>query len=457
MKAPASFWSSFRTRLIVGAVIWITAGMAVSGVVLSELFRAQVTQQFDDELHGHAAELAALAGVEADGRPTIVRRLSDPRFLPPRSGYYWQLSTADGRRIVSPSLQGAALMIAQPVPVAGQELHRFIQGPTGELRLVERVVTPPGSAAPLRIAIGSDERLLNEVLTRFNRTLALSLGFISLGLICAAGAQIWFGLRPLARVREALAAVRGGQAQSLPEDLPNEVRPLAADLNALLEANSEMLRRARTQAGNLGHALKTPLAILADEAQRLHAAGQTESANVLLTQTERMRRQIDFQMARARAAASRGALGVTCEVGAVLAPVISAMRRLHGRRGISFHVEDAEPHQVAMDPLDLGEVLANILDNAGKWAATRVTISIVETRDTVRINIDDDGAGLPPEAWEVVFDIGERLDEQAPGSGLGLAIVRDLITLYGGRVWLERSPPGGLRAVLMLPCAVKAA
>lgn len=444
-------WSSFRTRLIVGAVIWIAAGMGVSGVVLSELFRAHVTQQFDDELHGHAAELAALAAIGADGGPMILRRLSDPRFLPLRSGYYWQLSSPNGRRIVSPSLSGASLALSEPPPLEGQELHRFIQGPTGELRLVERVVTPPGASAPLRIAIGSDERLLNEVLAHFNRTMALSLSFIAAGLISAAGAQIWFGLRPLSRVREALAAVRSGQASSLPDDLPSEVRPLAADLNALLEANGEMLRRARTQAGNLGHALKTPLAILADEAERLRAAGQTEPAQVLQVQVERMRRQIDFQMARARAAASRGAPGVGCDVGAVLAPVISAMRRLHGPRGVRFEVEDPASLQVAMDALDLGEVLANVLDNAGKWAAGEVRVSFGEAKDAVRINVDDDGAGLPPEAWELVFDIGERLDEQAPGAGLGLAIVRDLVTLYGGRVWLERSPLGGLRAALVAP------
>jgi len=453
MTPPAGLWSSFRTRLIVGAIIWITAGMAVSGVVLSELFRAHVTRQFDDELHGHAAELAALAAVTPDGSPVILRRLSDPRFLPFRSGYYWQLSAADGRAIVSPSLKGARLGLDSPGPLAGQERHRFVQGPTGELRLVERVVTPAGATAPLRIVIGSDERLLHEVLIRFNRTLALSLAFISLGLICAAGAQIWFGLRPLTRVREALAAVRSGQAHSLPEDLPSEVRPLAADLNALLEANSEMLRRARTQAGNLGHALKTPLAILADEAERLRAAGQAEAAQVLESQVERMRRQIDFQMARARAAASRGAPGVACDVGDVLAPVLSAMRRLHGPRGIAFEADASASVLAAMDPLDLGEVLANVLDNAGKWAASRVVVSVAAAKDTVRIHVDDDGAGLPPEAWELVFDIGERLDEQAPGSGLGLAIVRDLVTLYGGRVWLERSPQGGLRATLDMPRA----
>lgn len=453
MKTPSGLWSSFRTRLIIGAIIWITAGMAVSGVVLSELFRAHVTQQFDDELHGHAAELAALAAVTDDGTPVILRRLSDPRFLPRRSGYYWQLSSETGKRLVSPSLEGAGLVVANPPPAPGHERHSFIQGPTGELRLVERVVTPPGAAAPLRIAIGSDERLLNAVLARFNQTLALSLTFIALGLICAAGAQIWFGLRPLARVREALAAVRSGQAHSLPADLPSEVRPLAGDLNALLEANSEMLRRARTQAGNLGHALKTPLAILADEAERLRTSGQADAAGVLQTQIERMRRQIDFQMARARAAASRGAPGVACEVGAVLAPVLSAMRRLHGARGVSFDAGSAPPTHVAMDPLDLSEILANILDNAGKWARGQVATSVTTVRDMVRIHVDDDGAGLPPEAWDVVFDIGERLDEQAPGSGLGLAIVRDLVTLYGGRVWLERSPLGGLRVVLELPGA----
>nr|WP_313416803.1 HAMP domain-containing sensor histidine kinase [Brevundimonas diminuta] len=446
-------WSSFRVRLLLGSVIWISVGVAVSGFVLSEMFREHVTAQFDAELKGHADELVALVQIAPNGSPYLQRRLSDPRFQPSGSGYYWQIERKQGGLARSTSLDGAILPVGGSSPGLGELRQSFITGPTGEVRLLERIVTPAGSEDSLRIAIGADQRLLDDVLSHFNRMLALSLGVIALGLIAAAFLQVSFGLRPLSRVRGALAAVRAGRVARLPEDSPSEVRPLVQDLNALIDANAEMIRRARTQAGNLAHALKTPLAILADEGERMQALGRAE-AHTILMQCERMRRQIDYQMARARAAASRSTPGAVAEVVGVLAPILSAMRRLHGPRGVNYELLTSAPAAAAVEAQDLSEMLANLLDNAGKWAAATVEVSVERPRPGVlRITIDDDGPGLAPEAWEVVFDIGERLDEHAPGTGLGLAIVRDLVTLYGGRAWLEAAPLGGLRAVLEVPAA----
>lgn len=440
-------WTSFRTRLIVGAVIWIIAGLALSGFVLSELFRAHVTKQFDDELHGHAAELAVLVGSAPDGKLFLHRRLSDPRFLPKGSGFYWRVESENGASIGSPSLAGRPLPLPSTPPAAGAERHVFVTGPSGQLRLVERAVAAPGGPL-LRIGIGADQRLLDEVLARFNWTLFLSLAIVALGLIAAAVLQVWFGLRPLSGMRHALSEVRMGRASRLPEDLPSEVRPLAVDLNALLEGNVEMLRRARTQAGNLAHALKTPLAILMDEAERLRTAGQGEAAEVIQLQCERMRRQIDYQIARARAAALKRAPGVAAEVRGTLEPIVMAMTRLHGRRGVSFGVTYNTEPTVAVDAQDLSEILGNVLDNAGKWARARVEIAVRRSGRFVEIVIDDDGPGLPPESYEHVFGVGERLDERIPGHGLGLSIVKDLVGLYEGQVALDTSPSGGLRLTL---------
>ncbi|HQR89871.1 MAG: hypothetical protein B7Z44_01025 [Caulobacter sp. 12-67-6] len=450
-----SIWTSFRTRLIAGAVIWITAGLAVSGWVLAELFRAHVTEQFDEELHGHAAELAVLAAVDPSGQPYLLRRLSDPRFLPQGSGFYWRLQAPGGRSVSSPSLGNGRLHLAEtPAPV-GVERHAFADGPTGLVRIVETSAKPAGATAPLRIAIGVEQRLLDQVLARFNWTLAASLLFIALGLSGAAMIQVWFGLRPLCRVRSALAAVQTGQAHRLPDDLPNEVAPLAADLNNLLEANLDMLRRARTQAGNLGHALKTPLAILVDEAQRLRSGGNAAAAEVIDQQCERMQRQIDYQLARARAAALRSAPGVATSIEDALKPVLEAMRRLHGRRGVAFEAAVAPGLVAALDAQDLAEILANLMDNGGKWARGRVeVIARPPHGGHILVTVDDDGPGLAPEAYELVFGLGERLDEQMPGHGMGLAIVKDLVVLYGGKIWMDASPLGGLRVNLQLPAIV---
>lgn len=449
-----AIWKSFRARLILGSVVWIVAGVAFSGMALAGLFREHVTEQFDGELHGHAEELAALVQLDGQGRAFLQRRLSDPRFQPEGSGYYWQIVSPSGAVTPSPSLGLGRLPLDGPTPSLGEEPHSFIDGPTGQVRLVQRSVRIAGAPGLLRIGIGTDERLLQDVLSRFNQTLGLSLGVIALGLVTAAFLQVWFGLRPLGRVRSALNDVRRGHAARLPEEAPSEVRPLIEDLNALLEANHEMIRRARTQAGNLAHGLKTPLAILADEGERLRMKGDAEAAETIIAQCERMRRQIDYQIARARAAASRSAPGAVAEVAPVIDTILSAMRRLHGRRGVVFDLDAQGGEVVAVEAQDLSEMAANLIDNAGKWAQSSIVVRVAPGADRlIRITVDDDGPGLPPEAWEVVFNIGQRLDEQAPGSGLGLAIVRDLAVLYGGRVWLEMSPGGGLRAVLELPAA----
>ena len=217
-----------------------------------------------------------------------------------------------------------------------------------------------------------------------------------------------------------------------------------------------MVLRARTQAGNLAHALKTPLAILTDEADRMSTRGQIESAAVILTQCQRMQRQIDYQIARARAAASRSVPGIVAPVGLAVSNIIAAMKRLYGAKKLLISA-DIDPCCVVLcDPMDLNEMLANIIDNACKWTAQKIAIraSIDENKNQVVIAIEDDGAGLPADAMEVVFGIGERLDEQVSGSGLGLPIVRDLAQLYGGKVRLENAVMGGLRATLKLPRAL---
>lgn len=444
-------WSSFRARLIAGAIVWIAGGVAISGLALAELFRAHEIGQVDGDLQGHGQELAAVVDLTADGRPRLHRGLSDPRFLPANSGFYWQIETASGRRATSPSLGDRILPMDGAPPALDEARHSFITGPTGRLRLLQRSERLAGSGEVLRIGVGIDESYLQNVLSSFNRSLFLSLGVIALGLMAAAFLQVSVGLQPLAKVRRGLAAVRQGRAERLSHDAPDEVRPLIDDMNALIETNHEMVRRARTQAGNLAHGLKTPLAILADEGERLRASGEHRAADVILAQSDRMRRQIDYQMARARAAASRNALGAATKVSASLEPMLQAMRRLHGRRGIAFELSVPADLIVAVESQDFGEMVANLVDNAGKWAASQVQVTAENAGGNVRVTVDDDGPGLPPESWDVVFDLGERLDEKAPGSGLGLAIVRDLAQLYGGRAWIETAPLGGGRAVLELP------
>ncbi|MEO6237274.1 MAG: ATP-binding protein [Vicinamibacterales bacterium] len=261
------------------------------------------------------------------------------------------------------------------------------------------------------------------------------------------------GLAPLNLMRQRLADVQRGDADRLTGDYPSEVQPLVSDLNALLAHRDQAIGRAIAKAGDLAHGLKTPLAILTQEAERASTTGHAELGAVLAEQIERMRRQIDYHLAHARAAASGAASGRQCSVAESAAGLTRTLLRLHADRGIDIQVHVPDLHTVRCQREDLDEMIGNLLDNACKWGRARVAVSSRLEDDTVAIDVDDDGPGLPPSMRDAVLQRGVRADEAAPGSGFGLAIVRELAELYHGSIVLETSPLGGLRATLRLPRA----
>jgi signal transduction histidine kinase len=271
--------------------------------------------------------------------------------------------------------------------------------------------------------------------------------------VCLVGglSMIRHGLSPFTELRERLAAVRDGRDRRVDGRYPSEVQPLVDDLNALLEHREQTVQRAIAKAGDLAHALKTPLAVLAHEAEAADAAGHGELAAIMSQQVERMRRQMDYHLAHARAAASGATPGARCSVKESAEGLSRTLLRLHAGRGVAIDVRVAAEHSVRGQREDVDEMLGNLLDNACKWAKSRVTVESAAHEDDVVITVDDDGPGLDPSMRDVVLQRGVRADEAAPGSGLGLAIVRDLAELYGGSIALSRSPDGGVRARLQLP------
>jgi signal transduction histidine kinase len=256
------------------------------------------------------------------------------------------------------------------------------------------------------------------------------------------------GLSPFDELRARLTGVRDGSERRLEGRYPSEVQPLVNDLNAMLDHRDEVVRRALGKAGDLAHGLKTPLAVLMHEVDRAETAGQSELAAEMRTQLDRMRRQIDYHLAHARAAASGSTIGSRSSVLESANALARTLLRLHADRGLTIDVHVDPDHAVRAQREDLDEMLGNLLDNACKFARSRVVIS---SFDDDSILIDDDGPGLDPALRDAVLQRGVRADEAAPGSGFGLAIVRDLAELYGGSIALERSPEGGVRAVLQLP------
>ena len=284
---------------------------------------------------------------------------------------------------------------------------------------------------------------------------AMSVG--ALGLLAAGLIQLRSILAPFRQLQARLAAVRDGREQRIEGDYPVEVQPLVDDLNSLLDHRARLVERAISKAGDLAHGLKTPLAVLGQEGDRLTAAGQYEPAAIIGQQVERMRRQIDYHLAHARAAASGATPGANCALAVSVDGLKRTLARLYAEKGVSIQSAIPPSHCVRMQREDLDEALGNLLDNACKWAKSRIEIASAEEADGIVILVEDDGSGIPADLRVKVLQRGVRADEAAPGSGFGLAIVRDLAELHGGSIQLEASPLGGVRARLTLPSCGSAA
>ena len=444
---------SLALRLFAGALIWIAAALLAAGFALTGIFRDHLQDQFTRRVEVTLDQLAANLETGADSGLRLTSPLSAPRFDTPYSGLYWQVEAADGTiRMRSRSLWDRALDLPADTLLDG-ELHRHrLTGPDGEPVIAyERSVTLPGRDERLRLAVAENAAVIRRAVADFRTTLALSLAVLGVGLAAAAALQVAGGLRPLGRLRRDLTAVRDGRATRLAGSYPPEIAPLVADLNAVLDENEQIIGRARTQAGNLAHGLKTPLAVLGNEAQQLDNDGRTADAQRLREQLRLMQRHVDYHLARARAAAATQVPGVRTAVAGRLQPLARTMRTIYAERGIALDADAPSDLVFRGEQQDLDEMLGNLLDNACKHARERVR-AIAKVRDgRLVIRVDDDGPGLRPAQRDAVFDRGRRLDEQGAGSGLGLTIVAELAALYGGDIQLADSPLGGLRAELTLP------
>jgi signal transduction histidine kinase len=287
---------------------------------------------------------------------------------------------------------------------------------------------------------------VHDALSNIPAVAAVALGCLVAGVWAVGG-----GMAAVRRLRGRLAAVHAGSASAVSGDYPAEVQPLVDDLNALIAEREQRVQRALARAGDLAHGLKTPLAVLARDVDRLTGgdADAGEAHASALAEIARMRRQIDYHLAHARAAASAGS-GAAAPVAASVEGLVRALRRLHADRGLTFTLDVPAALEAACAPTDLDEMLGNLLDNACTWARGQVAVRAEAADDGLLVHVDDDGPGLDAATSARVVQRGVRADESVPGSGLGLAIVQDIAALHGGDVALTRAPLGGLRATLRL-------
>lgn len=459
MSVLTTLRTSLRVRLLAGTLIWIVVTILIAGWGLNDLFQRHIEQQFDATLKTHLDQLTAQLTLDADGGPVLATALTDPRLNKPLSGLYWQIdrvasagSPAAPGVMRSRSLWDAVLKVPSDQPPDGGVHRHRIAGPDGAtLGILERIVFLSGqSDRPFRLIVAANEQLMQEPIGHFRGMLWLALAILGGGLILAAVIQVMIGLAPLRRLRQSLQAVREGRAPQLQGEFPTEVRPLIEDFNTVLAQNAEVVGRARTQAGNLAHALKTPLSVMANAA----ASEKSEFANLVCEQVETARKQIDYQLRRARAAAAVRVPGTKTSVGPVIAGLANVMRKVYAERHLDLRVIPVSGNVTFRgEEQDLQEMLGNLLDNACKWARQSIEVSAKIDQGNVVVSVDDDGKGVPPAERDAVLGRGIRADEQTPGSGLGLSIVDDLARMCGGKVEILDSPLGGLRVKLTLPAA----
>ncbi len=443
---------SLAFRLVAGAVLWTVAAVVAGGILLSAVFRSYVERAFDAQLSVLADALVAASTVGADGELQMGHGLNEPRFDQPYSGWYWEVMDDHGPILRSRSLWDQVLSPDLRL-LGGGRLQQLEGGKP--LRIVKRDVTLPGSDKNYIFAVSGDRAEVEREIQTFNVTLAWALGALAAGLVIAVLIQVQYGLQPLRRIRAALADVSSGRADRLAGDYPVEVAPLVSEINTLLDNNAAVVERARTHVGNLAHSLKTPLSVLANAGDDPKSEGPL--AETVRRQVANMRRQVDHYLARARTAAAGAILGARTEVAPVIEDLTRTLTRIHAERNIEISQNAKAGIYFRGERHDLEEMLGNLMDNACKWAASKVRVSAAPVKGRIRIIVDDDGPGLGAQERETAFRRGKRLDEEVPGSGLGLSIVKDVAELYGGRVSLADSELGGLRAVLEIPAAEAAA
>ena len=455
--------NSLAFRLFLWATGLTVIILIVTGVALSSLYRQAVERAFDHRLDVYLRTLVADVASPDEGSDKFPQSIGEPLFELPLSGWYWQVTRLDSAK---PEVHSSRSLWDATLPrladaddaSAGSGGYRkgYAQGPEEvRLRLVERNVDL-GEDGRYRIAVAGDASEIDDEILSFDRTIGAIFAALAGALLLTTVLQVRFGLAPLKRISESLAAIRSGRSERLEGEFPVEIAPLARETNALIEANREIVERARTHVGNLAHALKTPLSVIVNEA----AARRTDPlAQKVIEQANIMRDQVARQLERARLAARSAVIGTPIDVPPIATALARTMEKLHRERDIAIAVDMPEHAYFRGDQQDLEEMIGNLVDNACKWALSRVAVEVVaddpaaDCKSKLRIIVDDDGPGLSPAQRGQVALRGQRLDESKPGSGLGLSIVVELAGLYGGVLTLGTAPIGGLRAELALPGA----
>lgn len=460
MRLPGFPARSIATRLFLTAAALSSVVLLVASVFFTAYYRQEAEEVFERRLDVYLRAIVADVSESGQEGRTGPGQLGDPQFELPGSGWYWQITRMDD---AAHEIKASRSLFAERLPKlsdlgipaeVGGFRRGFAQGPDGRrLRIVERVIDV-GDTGIYLVQVAASSAEMEEQIAHFRLALTIAFAALAIALAMVAAFQVRFGLRPLRLLQRELAAIRRAERDRITDAYPSEIAPLADELNLLIGANRDILERARTQVGNLAHALKTPLSVMLNEAD----AAPGPLADKVGEQARIMRDQISFYLDRARAAARGGALGAATQVAPCVEALLRTFTKIYSDRSVTFSGDARADLRFLGERQDLEEMIGNLVDNAGKWAKSRVTVTVAAEpapeasgRAILLVTIDDDGPGLAPHLRAQATERGRRLDETKPGSGLGLSIVADLAAAYGGVLCLDDSPNGGLRAQLRLP------
>ncbi len=439
---------SLGRRMIGIAAAWILLLLVAGGLTLDRVIGQAITNNFDDNIEYLLVAMIRASEIAPDGSVRLNEPPGEQRFFEPYSGLYWQISGTGQEQETSRSLWDRQLEVGAPHADAAVHRRDSMQYPSEPLRVVERDVVLPNSTIIWRFQVAQARTTLDEQMRTVRRTIVRSFALLALGLIILAGLQTVYGLWPLRRIRSGIAALREGDRSLLDEPLPVEVQPMVAELGELIAHNERQAEEARRHAGNLAHALKTPLTVILNAA----AAHDPDLAELVIRESGTMRRQVDHHLARARAAGRRGQAQLRAPVWDSIVAVERAVARLYP--DVRLDADGPRDLMVRIEAQDLEEILGNLMENAAKYGGGSVFVTTSRHGGNVALLIEDDGPGVPEADRGGLFDRGARLDTQKPGTGLGLSIVRDVAAIYGGSVTLEKSEDmGGLAVRVILPAA----
>jgi len=452
--------ASLGRRLMIGAGVFITAALVVAAVLIAFVLHRFVQGQIDQRLDAQILFLSSMLHADGDGRLRLAGSADGPPFDRRRHGWYWEIAgpknvlrsrSLDAADLSYPDINGRPPPPPPPPRMEDDAPPRDHPAPADGLGpygrgLHFRILNVSTPAGPATIVASSPREAVMGPLWEAMRTLALSLGVLGVALIGAMLIQVRLGLRPLERLRHAVAEVRSGLRDKVPEAQPSEVQPLADELNALLIQNAANLERARKHVSNLAHGLKTPLATLAISLQK-HPTGSNDLHDLVTL----MERRIRHHLGRARSAALGGPLRARTAVASRVDDLALVLDKVNADKEIAFVNRIPPELAVACEPQDIDEMLGNVLENAFVWCRSKVGVSSVEEGRSIVLIVEDDGPGLSPEQMSLAMQAGQRLDERSPGFGFGLSITSELTELYAGSLTLDRSELGGLRVSLRLP------